>query len=76
MGDFNTTNGREQKIGVVERDNGDKEYFNWHGNDLCIKDLRFTGPLFTWSDKRDREDRIAYKLDQVLVNEYWIEEFS
>lgn len=75
IGDFNITKGREEKIRGAERDNGNKEDFNWCCNDICIEDLRFTSPLFTQSNERDREDRSACKLDRVLVNENWIEYF-
>lgn len=39
-----------------------------------LKDLTIRGKLFTWSNKRV-EDPIVKKLDRVLVNDLWSQEF-
>lgn len=38
---------------------------------LEIKDLRYHGPLFTWTNKQP-DDPISRKLDSALINEQWI----
>ncbi|XP_033136094.1 uncharacterized protein LOC103837732 isoform X1 [Brassica rapa] len=43
-------------------------------DDIEVKDLRYHGPCFTWSNKQP-EDPIAKKLDRIMVNEHWIQDF-
>lgn len=48
--------------------------FNTCLSQLEIRDLRYHGELFTWTNKRP-EDPIAKKLDRALINEAWLDSF-
>ena len=41
-----------------------------------LEDLKYTGNLFTWSNKQQGEDRVYAKLDRVLVNSLWQGKFD
>lgn len=40
------------------------------------EDLNFCGGLFTWTNKQEGSGFVAKKLDRILVNEFWMEEFE
>ncbi|KAF2540936.1 hypothetical protein F2Q68_00031050 [Brassica cretica] len=42
--------------------------------DLEVRDLRYHGPRFTWTNKQ-QDDPVAKKLDRILVNEHWLQAF-
>ncbi|XP_062118735.1 uncharacterized protein LOC133832402 [Humulus lupulus] len=39
-------------------------------------DMKFTGNFFTWNNKQEGSSRVYAKLDRVLVNDHWLENFS
>lgn len=45
--------------------------FNSVIQNLEVRDLRYYGPLFTWTNKQP-DNPIAKKLDRVLINESWL----
>ena len=72
LGDFNAIRKPMEKAGGLT---------HWppHMDDLnkclfsCeVDDLRFSGCLFTWSNRQDPPHHISSKLDRVLVNDTWI----
>lgn len=42
--------------------------------DLEVRDLRYHGPRFTWTNKQP-DDPVAKNLDRILVNEHWLQAF-
>ena len=45
-------------------------------NKACLDDLRFTGILFTWSNRRiGRQDFTERKLDRALINSDWLDSY-
>ncbi|XP_043710560.1 uncharacterized protein LOC122659522 [Telopea speciosissima] len=49
--------------------------FNSCIEDIGSCDLRWSGPKYTWNNKRSGTARIACKLDRILVNEAWLSTF-
>ncbi|XP_043705440.1 uncharacterized protein LOC122655301 [Telopea speciosissima] len=49
--------------------------FNDCIDDLGMDDLHWTGPTFSWSNKRVGIHRIDCKLDRVMVNDFWLTSF-
>ncbi|KAF6134946.1 hypothetical protein GIB67_023305 [Kingdonia uniflora] len=48
---------------------------HWYLQKTRLKDLKYRGHQFTWSNKQQNEDRVFVKLDRALVNEQWEERF-
>lgn len=74
MGDFNAIMGVEERIGqpVRERELVDMK----RCVELCnMSDVKASGQFFTWSNKQVGESRVYCKLDRVVGNEVWMEEF-
>ena len=72
VGDFNALRSIQEHQGHDIRWNQSIQDFNDLVNDAELLELRFSGILFTWSNKRDREGCIARKLDRALGNDAWI----
>ncbi|TXG54182.1 hypothetical protein EZV62_019438 [Acer yangbiense] len=45
-------------------------------DDYNLTDLGFTGPKYTWNNKRDGNSNIQERLDRFLANDLWRDKFS
>ena len=75
LGDFNAIRYSYEKFGGSLLWNSEKEVFNSYILNAELVDLSYGGCQFTWANKRTRGDYIATKIDRVLVNESWIDQF-
>ncbi|KAK3204560.1 hypothetical protein Dsin_018606 [Dipteronia sinensis] len=71
LGDFNVSKSMGVSIGGCSRISGAMEEFNDCLQSSELDDLRFTGFLHTWCNKRSN-GCISRKLDRVLVNNDWL----
>ncbi|XP_074318807.1 uncharacterized protein LOC141655635 [Silene latifolia] len=74
-GDFNTV------LKLVERQGGnnteiEREQFQECISLCCMEDIQVTGALFTWSNKKEPLDMVYSRLDRVMGNFEWMEEFG
>ncbi|XP_057247405.1 uncharacterized protein LOC130589827 [Beta vulgaris subsp. vulgaris] len=74
-GDFNCVMNVNERIGSVVR--------HQEIADLCscmnvcgMQDMVSTGCLFTWNNKQQGESRVYSKLDRVMINQEWINQFQ
>ncbi|KAK3189463.1 hypothetical protein Dsin_029024 [Dipteronia sinensis] len=75
LGDFNVSRSGGESIGGCSRILGAMEEFNDCLQSLELDDLRFSGFLHTWCNKRSN-GCISKKLDRVLVNNDWLVKFE
>ncbi|XP_043696723.1 uncharacterized protein LOC122647366 [Telopea speciosissima] len=74
-GDFNVIWYSIEKQGGDHVDSDAMDSFSECIEDIGANDLSWTGFPLTWSNKRAGPNRIACKLDRVLVNEEWLTSF-
>ena len=76
MGDFNETLASlEHSTGTISNANlRGMEAFQSAVATCNLTDLVSLGPTFTWTNKQ-RENPIGKKLDRVLVNDHWLDQF-
>lgn len=76
MGDFNTClrfNERWKNGAIVHTDVSELENFTA----TCgLADLNYSGVFLSWCNKRDAEQRMYAKLDRILVNGEWLQDFN
>ncbi|KAK1278128.1 hypothetical protein QJS04_geneDACA014820 [Acorus gramineus] len=70
-GDFNEIHYSHEKIGGQSPHTRRMHRFNGCIANCRLQDMRTLGPLHTWSN--NKENRIASKLDRVLVNLQWLQ---
>ncbi|XP_058217387.1 uncharacterized protein LOC131328462 [Rhododendron vialii] len=76
LGDFNAIRHPREKVGVIPQWSPHMDDINHCLFAFELDDLRFTGCLFTWSNKQVPPQFVASKLDRVLVNEPWMKTFT
>ena len=75
VGDFNTTRFVSEKIGGNMNTNAAMEEFQECLFKLELDDMHFTGPLYTWINRRVGDQFVARKLDRSLQNESALDVF-
>ncbi|KAM6569088.1 hypothetical protein CsatB_017073 [Cannabis sativa] len=74
MGDFNEILFKEERMGEMVKYNAANDFIDCVG--ICqLKDIKFGGSYYTWNNKRQGSDRICSKIDRVLANQKWLDNF-
>lgn len=74
MGDFNAISSNEKEGGNSSFSTNNREFRQWiHGSGLI--DMGYQGPAYTWSNKQGAQTLITERLDRVLVNLQWHQNF-
>ena len=77
LGDFNVVLHPNEKLGDNNGLDSDISDFQQAVNINCLVDLRYVGEFFTWCNRRyGRTDFTQRKLDRVLVNQLWLDNFT
>ncbi|XP_062114379.1 uncharacterized protein LOC133825461 [Humulus lupulus] len=74
LGDFNATINKDERIGYRVRSLYSESFCNCL-LDCDLLDIPFHGCFFTWNNKQIPPGRIIAKLDRVLGNSAWLENF-
>ena len=75
LGDFNCVAGMDERIGHEARFHETTHLQNCMFN-CGVHDIKFSGRIFTWSNKRVGQSRVMFKLDRVLGNQHWDDSFN
>ncbi|XP_074301693.1 uncharacterized protein LOC141633111 [Silene latifolia] len=71
IGDFNQLEHFSDKLGGSSTISGWNAFFDWRINSqLC--ELPFSGPQFTWANKRDSKNLILERLDRGYASQNWL----
>lgn len=76
MADFNIVLNSNERIGGRPVDQHVVREFLECLEDTDILDVSTRGLAYTWSNRRDGEERILSRIDRVLVSEAWKVEFK
>ncbi|KAK9697826.1 hypothetical protein RND81_08G063700 [Saponaria officinalis] len=76
LGDFNVVHDVAEKVSNSSHNLNDILAFNACILHCALDDLQSSGCEYTWSNKQDGNARVWCKLDRVLVNAYWLDQFS
>lgn len=76
LGDFNTVFGPGEKVGGRPLSSDVYDFIADILLQVSLADLKWRGVKFTWSNCSAGLARIQCKLDRVLVNDLWVQEFS
>ncbi|XP_048502731.1 uncharacterized protein LOC125498546 [Beta vulgaris subsp. vulgaris] len=74
LGDFNCVLEREEKIGGPIRDH-DMNPFRRCVTKCELEDMKYSGCYYKWNNKQTDGSKVFCKLDRVLCNVRWCEEF-
>ncbi|KAM6542833.1 hypothetical protein CsatB_007280 [Cannabis sativa] len=75
MGDFNDILSKEERIGHKVKYYLDIAFANCV--EQCrLEDVKATGNFFTWSNKQQAKDRICSKIDRVMANQAWLDQYQ
>ncbi|XP_056691804.1 uncharacterized protein [Spinacia oleracea] len=74
MGDFNCVLNTDERIGSAVRLSELKDFQNCV-NSCGLEDAKFTGNFYTWNNKQLGNNRVFSKLDRVLVNQHWCNQY-
>uniref|UniRef100_A0A803PIB2 CCHC-type domain-containing protein n=1 Tax=Cannabis sativa TaxID=3483 RepID=A0A803PIB2_CANSA len=66
---------QDERIGVRARHTSSCDFLNCVNN-FQLEDVKYSGNYFTWSNKHQASDKIISKLDRVLANPAWIDNFQ
>ncbi|KAL9688157.1 hypothetical protein QQ045_032572 [Rhodiola kirilowii] len=74
-GDFNCIKSQEEKLNGARVRESDTKELSEFLEVSGLRDISFSGSLFTWSDKHHQGSRIWCKLDRIICNEEFISNF-
>ncbi|KAK1554997.1 hypothetical protein Q3G72_020206 [Acer saccharum] len=74
-GDFNELLSVSEKRGGAAKSISDMVAFRQAIDDCELTDLGYSGPNYTWNNKREGKDNIQQRLDRFLANQQWIDSF-
>ena len=75
FGDFNEITHPDEKMGWLERDANQMRSFRECLNVCGLIDLGFVGQRFTWCNERRGEQKTFIRLDRMVANEEWMDQF-
>ncbi|XP_074278063.1 uncharacterized protein LOC141601668 [Silene latifolia] len=75
LGDFNNVMYANERIGGEVRDQ-EVIPFQDTANDCELQDLKSYGAFFTWNNKQSSATRVFSRIDRVMVNDCWLNEWS
>jgi hypothetical protein len=76
VGDFNKIMHQYEKLGACRRRERQMEDFCNALDDYYLGDMGFTGPCFTWSNKRHDGTYTQERLDRALANSGWCDMYK
>ncbi|XP_021757913.1 uncharacterized protein LOC110722949 [Chenopodium quinoa] len=72
MGDFNQVESGTDKMGGTTQIRGINSFLDWRFSSN-VTEVPFSGPRFTWSNKRDGNELILERLDRAYITEEWFQ---
>ncbi|XP_021770697.1 uncharacterized protein LOC110734875 [Chenopodium quinoa] len=72
IGDFNQVERGSDKLGGSNRIRGIEAFLDWRFSSN-VTEVPFSGPKFTWSNKREGDDLILERLDRAYITEEWFD---
>ncbi|XP_030478293.1 uncharacterized protein LOC115695363 [Cannabis sativa] len=74
LGDFNDILSNEERIAARVKFTSSKDFPNCLAT-CQLEDVKYGENFFTWSNKQQGKDRIYLKINRILANQAWIDEF-